>query len=121
MVDENDKQRYIEEHERLANLFITDRFAFELERKKLLQESINFTHHRDKLQQQQEEWDRILNGTGSPENRFAMIQSLFWHHIVNEWQPTIQEASEALKTLVNSKAPTPPPLLVLVKKPPCLL
>lgn len=72
MPETSKEQRYIDEHERLADLLIADRFAFELERKKLLQELVNFTRP-EKLQN---EWDKILNGMGSAENRFAMI-SLF--------------------------------------------
>jgi hypothetical protein len=101
------KQRFIDEHERLENLFITDRFAFELERKRLLHESINHTHHREKLQKQQDEWDRILNGIGSADNRFAMIQSLFWYHLVNNWQPELQESLATLKTLVRGNCNQP--------------
>jgi hypothetical protein len=34
-------QEYLNEHERLAKLFVTDRFAFEMERKRLIDEAID--------------------------------------------------------------------------------
>jgi hypothetical protein len=88
-------QEFLNEHDRLAKLFVTDRFAFEIERKRIIHEAIdNFgcsEKSKNRLRTQQKEWDRILKGAGSAENRFSMIQALFWHHVVNEWQPALQK------------------------------
>lgn len=107
-------QQYLDEHDRLANLFITDRFAFELERKRLIQETIESTYSNHyKLWDQQKELDSILKGAGSPENRFAMIQALFWYHMVNNWQPQLLENTTELRGVMGA---TPNrPRLSLVK------
>ncbi len=94
------KQQCLKEHERLSNLFTSNRFAFELERKRLIQDTIDRRVNKEKLQEQQNEWDRILNGIGSAENRFAMIQSLFWHDFVNNWQPGLEAVDTELNTIM---------------------
>jgi hypothetical protein len=58
---------------------------------------------KEKLRIQQKEWDRVLKGAGSAENRFAMIQALLWHHVVNKWQPDLQKYLKALNSLKKSK------------------
>lgn len=89
------KQAAEKEHDRLAKLYVTDRFAFEQERKRIINKTIDEMHcseeGREKLRLQQKDLDRVLKGAGSPENRFAMIQAIFWHHVVNKWQPALQE------------------------------
>jgi len=94
------QRQCLEEHDRLSNLFVSNRFAFELERKRLIQSTIDSNENRERLQKQQNEWDKILNGIGSAENRFAMIQSLFWHDFVNNWQPGLEEAVSDLNTII---------------------
>ena len=100
-------QAFLNEHDRLANLFVTDRFAFELERKRIIHKAIDdmgcSEESNEKLRTQQKEWDRILKGAGSAENRFAMIQALFWHHVVNEWQPALQKYVTTLNSFQKDK------------------
>ena len=107
-------QQYLDEHDRLTSLFVTDRFAFELERKRILDEAIDSMYTREKRKAQQKEWDRILKGIGSAENRFAMAQALLWHHMVNIWQPDLQEYSTALNVLVKGLCNRP--VFTLAKK-----
>jgi len=108
-------QQYLDEHDRLANLFVTDRFAFELERKRILNETIDSYYSsekfKEKLRVQQKELDRILKGMGSSENRFAMAQALLWHHMVNRWQPQIEND---IRELVGGDSSSRP-RLILVK------
>jgi len=114
-----DKQReYLDEHDRLANLFVTDRFAFELERKHIINQTIDHMDDKlkEKLRAQQKEWDRILNKSGSNENRFAMIKTIFWHHVINNWQPDLQQHSTTLKTLAVGSKRSRPPLSFMDKK-----
>ncbi|MGB3211067.1 MAG: DUF3135 domain-containing protein [Desulforhopalus sp.] len=115
---EGKKREYLTEHDRLAHLFVTDRFAFEIERKRIIADTIedicSTDECKEKMRAQQKELDRILKGSGSAENRFAMIQSLFWHHVVNEWQPALQEFQTALSSLKYDKKKRSP--LSLVKK-----
>lgn len=100
-------QEFLEEHDRLANLYVTNRFAFEKERKRIINETINNMSCREelkeKLRAQQKDWERILRGTGSAENRFAMIQALFWHQVVNNFQPALQTCVATLHPLKNSR------------------
>lgn len=100
-------QEYLNEHDRLAKLFVTDRFAFEMERKRIIDRTIDdmccSEEFKEKSKKQQKELDRILKGAGSAENRFAMIQALFWHHVVNKWQPAMQKYFPTLGSLKKSK------------------
>lgn len=63
-------RKYINEHDRLANLFTTD--------------------------------------------RFAMIQALLWHHVVNDWQPVLEDYVTTLNSFQRSRRNRP--ALSLVKK-----
>ncbi len=112
-----ENQEFFKEHDRLANLFVTDRFAFEQERKRIINKTIDemrcSEEAREKMRRQQKDLDRVLKGAGSPENRFAMMQAIFWHQVVNQWQPALQE----FLTTVNSVKKNKPnrSLLSLVK------
>ena len=105
-------QEFLKEHDRLANLFVTDRFAFEQERRRIINKTIDdmccSQEAKEKLRIQQKDLDRVLKGAGSPENRFAMIQAIFWHHVVNQWQPALQKflttANSVKKNKRNSSA-----------------
>lgn len=112
------KQEFLKEHDRLAHLFVTDRFAFELERKRIINKTIDEMRcseaAREKMRRQQKDLDRVLKGAGSAENRLAMIQALFWHHVVNRWQPALQEFLTATSWVKNSKGRRP--TLYQVKK-----
>lgn len=113
-VSNDDKHhQYLDEHDRLANLFVTNRFAFEQERKRILRAAINTMEHPENRKEQQNELDRILKGIGSSENRLAMIQALFWHHLFNNWQPELHEQVGHLNALVNTIRTRP--VLTLVK------
>ena len=102
-----ENQEFLKEHDRLANLFATDRFAFEQERKRIINKTIDemccSEEARQKLKMQQKDLDRVLKGAGSPENRFAMIQAIFWHHVVNQWQPALQEFLTTVASVRKSK------------------
>lgn len=98
---------FLREHDRLADLFVRDRFAFEKERQRSINETIDemccSEERKDKLREQQKDWDRILKGAGSAENRFAMIQALFWHKVVNDFQPALQKYVKTLHSHQKSK------------------
>ena len=58
----------LEGHERLAELFQKNRFSFEQERKRLIEENIASwpdKRTRDILTSSQKRWDKILRGAGS--------------------------------------------------------
>ena len=100
-------EQYLAEHGRLARLFATDRFAFELERKRILKENIADMCNPKQRRAEQEKLDKMLRGIGSSENRFALIQALLWHHMINNWQPKMDSCSTALHDLTKGSPKQP--------------
>ena len=95
---EEDKKKREEEalkrHARLSRLFKENRFAFELERKKMIDEVINSPddeEQRKSLRALQDSWDKKMKGAGSRHNRFVLAQTFFWEHFHEVWQPSIQK------------------------------
>lgn len=82
----------INDHDRLSTLFQNDRLSFERVRKRLLEENIaSFADvkTRDNLTLMQQRVEKILRGAGSEQNRFVMMQVLFWDHVINTWIPAL--------------------------------
>jgi hypothetical protein len=99
-------KKAIEQHERLHRLFNENRFAFEMERKKMLNEIIESAPteaQKEKLRTIQESWDNKMKKAGSKYNRLALAQLLFWDHVENIWEPFIQKCGKELRTLVGQK------------------
>lgn len=97
---EKARKEALEEHARLHKLFKEDRFAFELERKRMINEVINGATEKkqiEKLRAIQESWDRKMKKAGSAHNRFVLAQHLFWEHVNKVWNPAMQECSRCLK------------------------
>lgn len=91
--EEREKQA-LEEHERLHTLFEENRFAFELERKRMIEGVINSVkdeESRKNLWALQAEWDKRMKGAGSAHNRFVLAQTFFWEHIHEKWLPALKE------------------------------
>ena len=109
-------EQYIAEHHRMARLFTTDRFAFELERKRILKESIDEMCNPNRRRAEQKELDKMLKKIGSRENRFALIQAILWHHMINKWQPKMSNFSIALHELTKGSRKHPPLKLVTAPK-----
>lgn len=98
---EEREKRALEEHERLHTLFKENRFAFELERKRMIKEvidSVEDEQSREKLLAFQAEWDKRMKGAGSAHNRFVLAQTFFWEHVHEKWLPTLKEFESVLKT-----------------------
>ena len=96
------KKKALEEHERLNKLFRENRFAFERERKRMIDEIINNAEseeQREKLRALQDSWDNRMKKAGSKHNRLILAQHLFWKHIDEKWNPALQEYSRALKDI----------------------
>ena len=88
----------INDHDRLSELFRNDRLSFERVRKRLLEENIAAfpdVETRDKLILMQQRVEQILRGAGSGHNRFVMMQTLFWDHVVNIWVPALNGYSQS--------------------------
>lgn len=84
----------LEEHARLSKLFRDNRFAFENERKRRIDELINSAGEgevRDRLRALQNSWDMKMRNAGSRHNRFVLAQSLFWDHVYEVWQRALRQ------------------------------
>lgn len=102
MLVEKDKReiRALEKHARLSRLYREDRFAFERERRRLIDEVISSAKDeklRVRLRSFQESWDRKMRGAGSGHNRFVLAQRLFWEHFHETWKPHIQKLNAIIK------------------------
>jgi hypothetical protein len=94
------------EHERLNRLFTDNRFAFELEKRRLINQIINSARsesEKEKLRAIQDAWDNRMKMAGSKQNRLALARHLFFDHVENIWNPTINECSRELGSLIRSK------------------
>ena len=84
----------LERHARLSKLFKENRFAFELERKRMIDEVINSTDNEEQkknLRTLQKKWDKRMKGAGSRHNRFVLAQTFFWEHFHEVWHPAIKK------------------------------
>ena len=97
---EERKRASLERHSRSSKLFKEDRFAFDRERKRLIEEVIQSVRNegqKEKLRALQASWDKRMRGAGSAHNRFVLAQTFFWDHFHNTWLPAIQEFKSVLK------------------------
>jgi hypothetical protein len=96
---EERKRASLERHSRLSRLFKEDRFAFDRERKRLIEEviqSVGNEGQKEKLIALQASWDKRMRGAGSAHNRFVLAQTFFWDHFHNTWLPAIQNFESVL-------------------------
>jgi len=99
MDKEQREKNALEKHARLTRLFQEDRFAFERERKEMINQVISSAKDeemRAKLRAVQEAWDKTMKHAGSGHNRFILAQKLFWEHFHYTWQPGIQKFNALL-------------------------
>ncbi len=100
------EEKALSEHKRLHKLFKDNLFAFELEKRKMINEIIEQARDEDqkkRLRAIQESWDNKMKKAGSKQNRFVIAQNLFWDHVENIWNPLLQECSRELRSLVAQK------------------
>jgi len=89
------EQKALAEHERMSCLFRENRFLFERERQKAIEETINKVKKkrlRKELQERQAQWDNILKHAGSIQTRLVLMEMMFWDAINSEWLPAIEKA-----------------------------
>ena len=99
------EKKAMEEHSRLSRLFKEDRFSFERERKRMIEEVIDGAVDEDqkkRLREMQDSWDRKMKKAGSRHNRFVLAQHLFWEHVNKRWNPSLQEFSRILNDKLSS-------------------
>jgi len=101
MKDKSDREKkWLAEHDRLSRLFSEDRFAFERERKWLIDKTINRCRSRTsrhRLRELQRNWDTILKHAGSEHNRYVLIQMLFWNQVRDVWTPALNTYEKRLR------------------------
>jgi hypothetical protein len=83
----------LENHKKMSRLFKENRFLFELKRKKAIEEVINNAPTEERklfLKDSQQKWDQILKSSGSADNRFVLIQMLFWNQVNEQFNPGLE-------------------------------
>ena len=78
--------------EKMAELFRENRFMFEIERKRAIEQEINRYEDstmKQKLWLSQKEWDRVMANASGEHNRFVLIQMLFWDLVRDAWLPAL--------------------------------
>jgi hypothetical protein len=94
MTDRSHRHKHwLDEHDRLSNLFRNDRLSFERERRALIRAVINNSRTemgRHRLTKLQKRWDHMLKHACSEHNRFILIQMLFWEQVNNQWLPALK-------------------------------
>ena len=99
-------KKAIAQHERLHKLFNENRFEFEIEKRKMINEIIDSARSEEqkkRLRALQDSWDKKMKKAGSKHNRFVIAQHLFWNHVENIWNPFLQSCSRELRTLIRQK------------------
>ncbi|MBW1800411.1 MAG: DUF3135 domain-containing protein [Deltaproteobacteria bacterium] len=96
---ETRRQKALEEHDRLHQLFVKDRLSFERERKRMIEDVIKSAiskEEKDRLRAIQAKWDKRMKGAGSQDNRFVLAQTFFWEHFQEKFNPTLQNLNAVL-------------------------
>jgi hypothetical protein len=89
----------LKRHARLSQLFRENRFAFELERKRMIAEVIDSVENKEQREQLlsfQASWDKKMKNAGSQHNRYVLAETFFWEHFHEKWHPTIKKLNNAL-------------------------
>jgi len=82
------------EHARMSKLFQESPAAFEMEKHRLVVDTIarcSSSRRKMLLKEAQKEFDNIMKGAGSSANRFNMAEALLWSQIINKFMPALQE------------------------------
>jgi hypothetical protein len=96
---EKREKESLERHRKLSKLFRENPFAFELERKKMIEEvisSVDDVEQGERLRSLQDAWEKRMKGAGSPQNRFVLAKMIFLDHLNEVWNPSIQEINARL-------------------------
>ena len=104
---ERRKKEALEQHAKLAKMFREDRFSFELERKRLIGETINEMPEkmRESMYSLQEKINKRLNNAGSPYNRMVLMNMMFRQQVLDVFLPALYSFSGvhvSMQQLVDS-------------------
>jgi len=98
MVDfdrEANEKAAIKEHERMHNLYKTNRFMFEIEAKQAIEALIKSApiERQAKLRELQAKWDAAMKGAGK-ENRLVIAKHLLMDQFINKFKPALDQFRE---------------------------
>ncbi|MFO7783027.1 MAG: DUF3135 domain-containing protein [Thermodesulfobacteriota bacterium] len=96
---EEREQNALQRHAMLSKLFREDRFTFERERRRMIEEIIESAkddEQKSALRELQADWDRKMKGAGTLRNRFVLAKTFFWEHFHTVWHPAIEEMNRKL-------------------------
>ena len=67
-------------YKELRKLYKENRFLFEVETRKMIEEFINNApeEYQPKLRELQDNWDRVMKGASDKHNRLVLAQTLFY-------------------------------------------
>ena len=95
------KEEALKNHEKMSTLFKNNRFMFEIETKKQIQEFIDNAplKHKKGLIELQKKWNTAMKGAGSKHNRLAIAQNILMDHIINNFQPAVESLKETIQNV----------------------
>lgn len=99
---ERSRKEALENHERLHKLFVENRFLFEQERKRMIEDVINRAKNekqKEELKALQKSWDDKMKKAGSNQNRLVLAKHILMKHMEEVWTPSLQEFAKTLKRL----------------------
>lgn len=119
LIEHDRKEKSLQDFDRLSRLFAEDRFSFEQERKRLIEDTINECKSaalRSLLWDLQYKLDTVLKHSCSEQNRFVLMKMFFWDHIHNVLIPSLSGYDRALRKAFPHRQNRSKPHLSLLKK-----
>lgn len=98
----------LKEHARMHKLFKENRFMFELEVRKQVEEAITSAppDMQPRLREIQAKWQNTMKGAGSKHNRLVLAEHMLMEHFTFIFSPALNWASVELKRLFGEEGPT---------------
>ena len=93
------EEEALKKHKERSELFKTNRFQFEIETRKEIDEFIKNSPHeyREGLLKTQAKWDKAMKGAGGNHNRLIIAKTLFMDQFMNVFKPAINLLSKGNK------------------------
>ncbi len=92
------KERALDKHKFMSELYKKNRFMFEIEVKKEIEALIKSAPEelQPMLKETQEYWNSKMKGAGSKHNRLVLAEQILMDQFVNVFQPAVKNAETAL-------------------------
>lgn len=90
------EEESLKEHKRMSDLYETDPFKFEAEKREKIEGLINSTpeERRESLREMQKSWDEAMNEVGGPQDRMMVAKKILFEHIVTKFQPAVEDLKD---------------------------